>query len=131
MGLLFSKPKPAWPATVPTDTIIPGHYWDSQPIMRAYCIDLTFRFDDVLDTDKMRAALARLLEIGDWRKLGARIRLNVRFLYLSIDNNIFFPPVLSKLINVLVRRPESWNTMFLKSMTKSVPASCSPPPNTT
>ncbi|KKA21157.1 LysR family regulatory protein [Rasamsonia emersonii CBS 393.64] len=76
MGLLFSKPKPARPATVPTDTIIPCHYWDAQPIMRAYCMDLTFRFDDVLDTDKMRAALARLLEIGDWRKLGARIRLN-------------------------------------------------------
>lgn len=78
MGLLFSKLKQTQPATVPTDLIIPFHYWDDIPTTRSLCLDYTFRFDDVLDAEKIRAALDRLLEIGDWRKLGARLRRNVR-----------------------------------------------------
>jgi hypothetical protein len=70
----FSKQKPA---TVPTDLIVPLHFWDKQQYIRAFCMDLSFRFDDVLDAEKLRAALSRLLEIGEWRKLGARIRENV------------------------------------------------------
>lgn len=41
-------------------------------------LDLTLRFDDVLDHEKMRLALVRLVELGNWRKLGARLRMNVR-----------------------------------------------------
>ncbi|QRD81424.1 terpenoid cyclases/protein prenyltransferase alpha-alpha toroid [Aspergillus flavus] len=40
------------------------------------CHDFTFRFDDVLDASKLEAALDRLMEIGDWGQLGARLRLN-------------------------------------------------------
>ncbi|KAJ9207338.1 hypothetical protein DTO164E3_612 [Paecilomyces variotii] len=60
----------------PADTVIPFHYWDDDPHTRGLSFDITFRFDDVLDHEKLRASLARLLEIGNWRKLGARIRRN-------------------------------------------------------
>jgi len=65
------------PATVPTDMIIPLHYWDDLPYARAVCIDVMFRFDDVMDPEKIRMSLSRVLEIGDWKKLGARLRMNV------------------------------------------------------
>lgn len=65
------------PATVPTDTIIPLHYWDDLQYTKALCIDVMFRFDDVMDAEKLRMSLSRLLEIGDWKKLGARLRMNV------------------------------------------------------
>jgi hypothetical protein len=31
-------------------------------------------FNDVLDADMLNASLSRLLEIGDWRKLGGRLK---------------------------------------------------------
>jgi hypothetical protein len=74
---LFRR-KPVTPATVPTDHIIPFKYWDDQQHTRSICLDVTFRFDDALDSGKVGASLARLLEIGDWRKLGARLRQTVR-----------------------------------------------------
>lgn len=64
------------PLTAPTDTIIPFHYWDDDDHTRGLSFDITFRFDDVLDHERLRQALSLLLEIGDWRKLGARIRRN-------------------------------------------------------
>jgi len=69
-------PAPSPAVTVPTDTIIPFHYWDDDHHTRGLSFDITFRFDDVLDHEKLRRALFRLLEIGDWRKLGARICRN-------------------------------------------------------
>jgi len=75
MGLIASKP--AVPATVPTDTIIPLSAQDDTSIFRSMVLDFTLRFDDVLDADKLISALTRLLELGDWRKLGGRLRLNV------------------------------------------------------
>ena len=41
-------------------------------------VSWVMRFNDILDADKLRSSLARLLEIGDWRKLGGRLRQNVR-----------------------------------------------------
>lgn len=41
-------------------------------------VSWVMRFNDVLDADKLQSSLARLLEIGDWRKLGGRLRENVR-----------------------------------------------------
>jgi hypothetical protein len=37
------------------------------------------RFNDVLDADKLHASLSRLLEIGDWKKVGGRLKLTVTF----------------------------------------------------
>ncbi|PWY87559.1 squalene cyclase [Aspergillus heteromorphus CBS 117.55] len=75
MGL-FSLFGRARPATVPTDRIIPLRYWDDLDYLRNLCHDFTFRFDAVLDASKLEAALSRLMEIGDWGQLGARLRMN-------------------------------------------------------
>uniref|UniRef100_A0A093XJ26 Trichothecene 3-O-acetyltransferase n=2 Tax=Talaromyces marneffei TaxID=37727 RepID=A0A093XJ26_TALMA len=64
----LSSRKPTPPPIVPTDLIIPFNYWDDDNTLRGLSFDVTFRFDDVLDSDKLRRALSRLLEIGNWRK---------------------------------------------------------------
>lgn len=76
MGI-FSKAKPETPPRVPGDEVVPMHYLDDQFHNRALLLDFTARFDDVLDPLKLKHAFERLLELGEWRKLGARIRLNV------------------------------------------------------
>jgi hypothetical protein len=78
MMRLFFGQKPARPATISTDTIIPLHSLDDTTINRAIVLDFTLRFDDVMDPEKLRAALVRLMELGNWRKLGARLRMNVK-----------------------------------------------------
>ncbi|RYP60097.1 hypothetical protein DL769_008281 [Monosporascus sp. CRB-8-3] len=75
MGNLFSKPKPQAPR-VPTDKAIPLHKLDDQRVNRAIIMLFMMRFDDVLDPEKLRSSLEKLLSRGDWRKLGARLRLN-------------------------------------------------------
>ncbi|TVY93515.1 Transcriptional regulator, partial [Lachnellula willkommii] len=74
MGVFTSRP--ARPAKVLTDTIIPLHSKDDTKSLRPFILDFTLCFDDVLDPEKLRSSLERLMEIGDWRKLGARLRLN-------------------------------------------------------
>jgi hypothetical protein len=76
MAFLFSK-KQTTPEKVPTDEVIPLHYWDDNEVFRSIIVDFALRFDDVLDHEMLRRALARLMEIGDWRKLGARLRIKV------------------------------------------------------
>jgi hypothetical protein len=83
MAFLWSKKRPA-PDRVPTDDVIPLHSFDDMDVYRAVVLDFSLRFDDVLDHEKLRLALVRLLEIGDWRKLGARLRRNVRYLHTYI-----------------------------------------------
>ena len=56
------------------DTIVPFHLLDGHKSLQPFVADLTWRFDDVLDPQKLEAALTRLLEIGDWKKLGGRVR---------------------------------------------------------
>lgn len=68
---------PFRPARVPTDTVIPLNGHDDTAANRDIVIDFTLRFDDVLDVEKLKAALAKLASLGDWRKLGARVRINV------------------------------------------------------
>ncbi|KAI7225547.1 hypothetical protein KC330_g9097 [Hortaea werneckii] len=76
MNLFRSKPKLQPPPKVPSDEVIPLHYLDDQFYTRALVLHFFSRFDDVLDPEKLRKALERLLQIGGWRKLGARLRLN-------------------------------------------------------
>lgn len=73
----FTRTKLAKPATIPTDSIIPLHSLDDNTVHRSIVLDLTLRFDDALDSSTLRIALARLMELGNWRKLGARMRMNV------------------------------------------------------
>lgn len=65
------------PAYVATDEILPIYDFDSRPQVRDIIIGWTLRFDDILDADKLHVALSRLLEIGDWKKLGGRLRRKV------------------------------------------------------
>lgn len=73
----FNRKKPQPPATVPTDEVIPLHYLDDQWHNRQMLLNVICRFDDVLDADKLKRALESLLGMKGWRKLGARVRLNV------------------------------------------------------
>jgi hypothetical protein len=70
MGLFHAKP--VRPATILL------HHFDNTPSYRAFVLDLTLRFDDVLYHKKMRLALVRLVELRNWRKLGTRLRMNIR-----------------------------------------------------
>lgn len=74
----FGGRKPTRPARVPTDEVLPLHEFDGRMQVRSIIMGWTMRFDDVLDSDKLKMSLCRLLEIGAWRKLGGRLRERVR-----------------------------------------------------
>lgn len=61
---------------VPGD-IYPLYPFDSDKTNRCF-VSWLMRFNDVLDPEQLNNALARLLEIGDWKKLGGRLRWKVR-----------------------------------------------------
>ena len=67
--------------TLPTlndgDIIYPTHFLDNGPGTREMILAWTMRFNDVLDPDMLHKSLAKLLEVGDWRKLGGRLRKQV------------------------------------------------------
>lgn len=65
------------PSPYNKDIIYPVHALDDTKTFRNLLITWTLRFNDVLDAEKLRSSLARLLEIGDWRKIGGRLRLKV------------------------------------------------------
>jgi hypothetical protein len=60
-----------------TDQVLPVHYFDDTQVNRHMVMSWTMLFDDILDPHALHYSLARLLEIGEWRKLGGRLRLNV------------------------------------------------------
>ncbi|KLU85083.1 hypothetical protein MAPG_04115 [Magnaporthiopsis poae ATCC 64411] len=64
------------PARDPTDDVFPVHELDACDDMANMVVWTMLRFDEVLDAEMLRDSLARLPTIGDWRKLGARIRMN-------------------------------------------------------
>ena len=57
-------------------TIYPLHMFDYTKLNRNI-VHWIFRFNDVLDTEKLEIALVRLLSTGDWRKLAGRLRRKV------------------------------------------------------
>ncbi|CRK18324.1 hypothetical protein BN1723_002461 [Verticillium longisporum] len=64
------------PPIVETDTVYPLHRQDDQAFYRQMNLVWLLRFEDVLDVDKLRLALAKLLERDGWRKIGGRLRIN-------------------------------------------------------
>ncbi|KAI1505901.1 hypothetical protein F5X99DRAFT_427788 [Biscogniauxia marginata] len=76
VNLLFWRSPRVAPPTVPTDTVIPLHCFDDRPINKSIIMLFMMRFDDVLDSEKLRGSLEKLLAREGWRKLGARLRLN-------------------------------------------------------
>lgn len=67
------------PAFVESDDVYPVHMLDKSKTLRGIVVAWTLHFNDVLDADKLYTALSKLLEIGDWRKVGGRLRLKVSF----------------------------------------------------
>lgn len=61
------------------DTVIPVHSFDDNKFIRPLVMYLLMRFDDVLDAQALRTSLEKLLSRDGWRRLGARLRLNVGF----------------------------------------------------
>ncbi|KAJ3475672.1 hypothetical protein NLG97_g9380 [Lecanicillium saksenae] len=56
------------------DLVYPVHLHDAN--FAKLLMACTMRFDGVLDAEKLHSALSRLLEIGDWKKVGGRLRRN-------------------------------------------------------
>jgi hypothetical protein len=77
--------KPVILPTSQTDQVFPTHCFDDTVPNRHMVMCWTMRFEDVLDVEKLHASLARLLDIGDWRKLGGRLRLNVSYIITQLN----------------------------------------------
>jgi hypothetical protein len=87
LRLFNASPSRNPPQLFESDEIHPVHMLDDTKTLRGIIVTWTLRFNDVLDADKLNSSLSRLLEIGDWRKLGGRLRLNVRLEeLLSVDS---------------------------------------------
>jgi hypothetical protein len=69
------------PPPVESDDVYPLHMLDDTKTLRSIVVTWTLCFNDVLDADSLHTSLSRLLEIGDWRKAGGRLRLKVRSLF--------------------------------------------------
>ncbi|KAI0905582.1 hypothetical protein F4823DRAFT_627725 [Ustulina deusta] len=61
--------------TVGTDEIYPLYFLDNLAAARESVLSETLRYNHVLDAGKLRDGLARLIQHGDWRKLGGRLRI--------------------------------------------------------
>ncbi|KAF6804216.1 hypothetical protein CSOJ01_10354 [Colletotrichum sojae] len=72
---IFGKKPARQLPTVATDDIYPVHFFDDTKPFREMLLNWTLRFDDVLDPEMLNSSLSKLLEVGDWRKLGGRMRL--------------------------------------------------------
>lgn len=65
------------PPFAESDDVYPVHMLDDTKTLRDIVVTWTLCFNDVLDADNLYASLSKLLEIGDWRKAGGRLRLKV------------------------------------------------------
>ncbi|KAJ4253841.1 hypothetical protein NW762_010236 [Fusarium torreyae] len=62
------------PEIVETDDVIPVHLFDDSAAARGIVLVWTFRFEDVLNPDKLNAALSDLFQMDGWRRLSGRFR---------------------------------------------------------
>lgn len=62
-----------------TDKVIPLGFLDNSPVMTRIVLYNLMVYDDVLDPEKLRDALDRLVQRPGWGKMGARLRSNVSF----------------------------------------------------
>lgn len=59
------------------DKVTPVYAFDDTALNRIMPVCQVLRFRDNIDADVLRASLETLLDIGDWRKLRGRWRLDV------------------------------------------------------
>lgn len=77
--LFGASPGRSPPPPEETDDVYPVHMLDDTKTLRDIVVTWTLRFNDVMDPDKLHASLSKLLEIGDWKKVGGRLKLTVTF----------------------------------------------------
>ncbi|CAH0004313.1 unnamed protein product [Clonostachys byssicola] len=70
---LFSGGKGAV-ALIESDQVYETNFHDNTQIFEPLIMASIWQFNDVLDPVKLHSSLNRLLDIGDWRKLGGRFR---------------------------------------------------------
>ena len=75
--LLGASPARLPPARIDSDEVYPVHMLDDTKTLRNIVVTWTLCFNDVLDAEKLHGSLSTLLEMGDWRKVGGRLRLKV------------------------------------------------------
>lgn len=76
------------------DKIVPLHHFDDGPLWRAFILYSLFVLDHVLDAEKLRTSLERLIRKKGWQKLGARLKQNVsssRVILLSYPRTMLVP----------------------------------------
>ncbi len=56
------------------DDVYPTGRIDNALSIKPMVLSITLRFNDVLDAGRLHAALCTLLDTGDWRRLGGRLR---------------------------------------------------------
>ncbi|PFH61754.1 hypothetical protein XA68_16374 [Ophiocordyceps unilateralis] len=64
------------PVDTSDDEVYPIHTLDGREGTQNLLLSWMLRFDDVLDAQMLYRSLCRLIELGDWRKLGGRYRRN-------------------------------------------------------
>lgn len=79
----------------------PLHLLDDTKFNRD-CISWSMRFNDVLDAEMLRDSLSELLDMGNWRKLGGRLRPKVYTLSLRSNSPTYAPLSLSLSLLVIL-----------------------------
>lgn len=67
------------------DKVLPLRLWDSNFVYPRLIVNVAFHYDDVLDTQKLRQSLDRLVTIDNWHQIGARYKKNVSLLVLILN----------------------------------------------
>ncbi|AEO59460.1 hypothetical protein MYCTH_2307806 [Thermothelomyces thermophilus ATCC 42464] len=74
MDKLFGrKPAACWD---PTDKVVPLHFFENSLLVQGNNMAVSLVFDDVLDPEKLRQSLERLIKRDGWQRLGGRLRKN-------------------------------------------------------
>lgn len=77
-SIFRGRPAAAAADGVPTDQVIPLHFFDDSLIFRSIIVYMLIVVNDVLDPEKLRGSLERLIQRHGWQKLGGRLRKTVR-----------------------------------------------------
>ncbi|KAH7002415.1 hypothetical protein EDB80DRAFT_809394 [Ilyonectria destructans] len=70
---------------VPSDRVLPLHFFESGPIVQGNNMAMSIVFDDVLDPESLRRSLEDLVKREGWQRFGGRLRKNVR---INTNSNI-------------------------------------------
>ncbi|KAF7551753.1 hypothetical protein G7Z17_g4809 [Cylindrodendrum hubeiense] len=61
---------------VPSDRVLPLHFFESGPLVQGNNMTVSIVFDDVLDPEKLRQSLEGLVKREGWHRLGGRLKKN-------------------------------------------------------